>query len=156
MGNHSSNTPQQLIKIVSPSTEKELGTLKINSKEPLLNVQTLKYETPRKSIEQDNSHHGFPNNINITTAVNLNPLNKEERLQLSELRLNEIFNQYSKKHSDTAGKNLTFDKISKGLETLTLAGVTKLLKDYRITEFNKVKLHYLFKRYASDGHHITY
>jgi len=48
------------------------------------------------------------------------------------MRLKEIFNQYAKNYSSTAGKALTFDKINQGYESLSQAGFLKILKDYNI------------------------
>jgi len=48
------------------------------------------------------------------------------------MRLKEIFATYAKQHCKGGGKTLTFDKISTGLENLNLAGLIKMLKDFKI------------------------
>jgi hypothetical protein len=72
------------------------------------------------------------------------------------MRLKEIFATYAKQHSKGGGKTLTFDKISTGLENLNLAGLIKMLKDYKI-QGNKYRLQFLFKRFSTgEGASITY
>ena len=46
------------------------------------------------------------------------PLSDEELFALADLRLKEIFAQYAKTYATTAGKALTFDRLTRGYESL--------------------------------------
>jgi hypothetical protein len=108
----------------------------------------LNYETPR-----DNQ---LINNENFPPGMfDEYPLETKEKHKLADMRLKEIFSVYSKQHSNTGGKTLTFDKISKGTEELSLSGLFKLLKDYFVVHTN-IKVHFLFKRIAGEGLLINY
>jgi hypothetical protein len=82
-------------------------------------------------------------------------LDNRERLNLADLRLREMFTLYAKNNATTGGKTLTFDKISKGIEGLGLAALIKMLKDHGI-EHTKIKVQFLFKRYAIEGGLLPY
>lgn len=81
------------------------------------NIDTLNYETPR--------NHSRENDVFVlgededSFFMDERPLQEKELFKLADMRLKEVFNQYAKNYSSTAGKALTFDKINQGYESLS-------------------------------------
>jgi len=93
--------------------------------------QNAEYETPRgrKSPPKGlllgisrNQHLGDGDesmvNLLDDELLMVGPLTDEELFMLSDMRLKEIFASYCKAYAATAGKAMTFEKISKGYESL--------------------------------------
>jgi hypothetical protein len=80
-------------------------------------VDTLNYETP-KNGSRDGDVFVLGEDED-SFFMDERPLQEKELFKLADMRLKEIFNQYAKNYSSTAGKALTFDKINQGYESLS-------------------------------------
>jgi len=144
-----SNSRKSMISNTEPYSNQTVSPIKMQLMPSKLELKTVSSNQPEKDLKFETPRMG--GQAEISDA----PLLDEEKFRLADLRLKEIFLFYAKNHSSVSGKQLPFELINKGMECLTLAGITKLFKDYGIT-FNKLKLQFLFKRFSDDGYLCTY